>query len=95
MAKKSRRRLLVPDAEQGLNAFKTDLMRREGYAVNPSSTDDVKYEVAKELGIPLKPNDNGNLTTESVGKVGGKIGGLMVRELILLAKEQLVKRTRL
>jgi small acid-soluble spore protein D (minor alpha/beta-type SASP) len=94
MARKSRRRLLVPGAEQGLNAFKADVMQREGYAVDPNRPDDVKYEVAKELGVPLKPQHNGNLTTESVGHVGGKIGGTMVREMVRLAKEELVKRTR-
>jgi small acid-soluble spore protein D (minor alpha/beta-type SASP) len=91
---RSRRRLVVPSAEEGLKAFKADIMRNEGYAVNLDQVDDVKYEVAKELGVPLKPNGNGNLTTESVGKVGGKIGGAMVREMVRLAKEQLVKRTR-
>jgi small acid-soluble spore protein D (minor alpha/beta-type SASP) len=83
---------LVPGAEQGLDAFKAVVMQREGYAVNPNKPDDVKYEVASELGVPLKPNNNGNLTTESVGQVGGKIGGAMVREMIRLAKEQLVNK---
>jgi hypothetical protein len=94
MSRKSRRRIIVPGAEQGLNAFKADIMRREGYPVNPNRVDEVKYEVAKELGVPLKPNDNGNLTTKSVGQVGGKIGGTMVREMIRLVKEHLIKRTR-
>ncbi|MDB5052838.1 MAG: alpha/beta hydrolase [Bacilli bacterium] len=83
---------MVPGAEQGLDAFKAVVMQREGYAVNPNKPDDVKYEVASELGVPLKPNNNGNLTTESVGQVGGKIGGAMVREMIRLAKEQLVNK---
>jgi small acid-soluble spore protein D (minor alpha/beta-type SASP) len=95
MAQRSRRRLLVPDAEQGMEAFKVELMRREGYAVNPNRPGDVKYEVAKDLGVPLKPSYNGKLTTESVGHVGGKIGGTMVREMVRLAKEQLTKKTRL
>jgi small acid-soluble spore protein D (minor alpha/beta-type SASP) len=93
MARKSRRRLLVPEAEQGMNAFKADIMRCEGYAVDPSKVDDVKFEVAKELGVPLKPSDNGSLTTENAGQIGGKIGGTMVREMVRLAKEQLAKRT--
>jgi small acid-soluble spore protein D (minor alpha/beta-type SASP) len=91
MARRRRRGLVVPGAEQGLNAFKAEVMRREGYAVNPDRPSDVKYEVAKDLGVPLNPNGNGQLTTESVGKVGGKIGGTMVREMIRLAQEQLAK----
>lgn len=81
----ARRRYLVPGAEQGMQAFKADVMKREGYDVNPNRPDDVKYEVAKELGIPLKPGDNGELTTESAGHIGGS----MVREMIRLAQDRL------
>lgn len=83
---------MVPGVEQGMQAFKADVMKREGYAVDPNQPDDVKYEVAKELGVPLHPGDNGGLTTESVGQVGGKIGGAMVREMIRLAQEQLANK---
>jgi len=82
----------VPGVEQGMQAFKADVMKREGYTVNPNRPDDVKYEVAKELGVPLYPGNNGQLTTESAGQVGGKIGGSMVRELIRLAQEQIAYR---
>lgn len=75
-----------------MNAFKAEVMRREGYAVDPQHPDDVKYEVADSLGVPLKPGDNGQLSTESVGHVGGKIGGAMVREMIRLAQEKLASR---
>ncbi|KAF9139121.1 hypothetical protein BGX30_008344 [Mortierella sp. GBA39] len=67
-------------------------MRREGYDVDPNRPDDVKYEVAKDLGVPLSPDGNGELTTESVGHVGGKIGGSMVREMIRLAQQQLAEK---
>jgi small acid-soluble spore protein D (minor alpha/beta-type SASP) len=86
------RRTLVPGAQKGLDAFKTEVMRREGYAVNPDRPDDVKYEVAKDIGVPLEPGGNGRLTTESVGHVGGRIGGTMVREMIRLAQERMTKR---
>ncbi|MBN3524212.1 alpha/beta-type small acid-soluble spore protein [Paenibacillus apiarius] len=92
MARRSRRKLLVTGAEQGVNAFKAEVMRREGFAVNPNRPDDVKYEVAKTLGVPLQPGDNGNLSTESAGRVGGRIGGTMVREMIRLAQENLAKQ---
>ncbi|QAY67618.1 alpha/beta-type small acid-soluble spore protein [Paenibacillus protaetiae] len=92
MSRRSNRRLLVPEARQGLNQFKADVMRHEGYAVDASRPDDVKYEVASSLGIPLEPGDNGGLSTESAGRIGGKIGGTMVREMIRLAQEQINKR---
>jgi len=82
----------VPGVEQGMQAFKADVMKREGYAVDPNRPDDVKYEVAKELGVPLQPGDNGDLTTEAAGHIGGKIGGSMVREMIRLAQEQIANR---
>ena len=91
MARRNRR-YVVPGVEQGMQAFKADVMKREGYAVDPNQPDNVKYEVAKELGVPMHPGDNGSLTTESVGQVGGKIGGAMVREMIRLAQEQLANK---
>jgi small acid-soluble spore protein D (minor alpha/beta-type SASP) len=75
-----------------MQAFKSEVMRNEGYAVNSNRPDDVKYEVAKELGVPLQPGGNGELSTESVGHVGGKIGGPMVREMIRLAQQRLTER---
>lgn len=75
-----------------MQALKADVMKREGYSVNPARPDDVKYEVAKTLGVPLQPGDNGELQTEDAGRVGGKIGGPMVREMIRLAQEQMMKR---
>lgn len=84
-----RRKYAVPGVEQGMQAFKAQVMKNEGYAVDPQRPDDVKFEVAKELGVPLKPSDNGQLTTEQAGHIGGKIGGSMVKEMIRLAQQQL------
>ena len=89
-----KRRYAVPGAEQGMQAFKAEVMKQEGYAVDPSRPDDVKYEVAKELGIPLESGYNGSLTTEQAGHVGGTIGGSMVREMIRIAQEQLANKPR-
>jgi small acid-soluble spore protein D (minor alpha/beta-type SASP) len=92
MARRSRRRPVVPGAGQGLDQLKAEVMRREGYVTNPARPDMVKYEVARTLGIPLRPEGNQNLTTEQAGKIGGQIGGSMVREMIRMAQEQLAKR---
>jgi small acid-soluble spore protein D (minor alpha/beta-type SASP) len=89
----ARRKLVVPGAEQGVSQLKAEVMRREGYSVDPERPDDVKYEVAQEMGVPLQQGNNGKLTTEEAGKVGGKIGGSMVREMIRMAQEKLSKRT--
>ncbi|WP_174819215.1 alpha/beta-type small acid-soluble spore protein [Paenibacillus lautus] len=87
MARRSRRRR-SPEMQQ----FMTDVMRDEGYQVDPQRQQDVKYEVAKSLGVPLKPGDNRDLTTEQAGKVGGAIGGSMVREMVRMAQESLSKQ---
>lgn len=87
-----RRKLAVPGAEEGVTAFKAEVMSREGYSVDPARPDDVKYEVAEELGVPLQRGGNGQLTTEEAGQVGGTIGGAMVREMIRLAQEKLSRR---
>lgn len=89
MAARRRRNYAVPGVEHQMRAFKADVMKNEGYSVNPNRPDDVKYEVAKELDVLLQPGYNGGLSTESVGHVGGKIGGAMVREMIRLAQEQI------
>lgn len=46
MARRNRR-YAVPGAAQGMQTFKADVMKSEGYAVDPSHPDNVKYEVAK------------------------------------------------
>ena len=87
-----RRKLAVEGAEQGVNALKSEVMRREGYRVDPQRPDAVKYEVADSIGVPLSPGDNGKLTTEAAGLVGGRIGGSMVREMIRIAQQKLAER---
>lgn len=55
--------------------------------------DDFKFEVAQELGIPLRRGYNGDMRARDAGrlggKIGGKIGGQMVRRMIQLAEQQL------
>ncbi|GFN32856.1 alpha/beta-type small acid-soluble spore protein [Paenibacillus xylaniclasticus] len=92
MSRRSRNRLLVPEARQSMNSFKASVMRQQGYTVDPSRPDDVKYEVAQSLGVPLQEGHNGSLKTEDAGRVGGAIGGSMVREMIRLAQQKLAQQ---
>jgi hypothetical protein len=87
MARRRGSRPLVPNAGRALDQFKADVMRREGYDV--TRPEQVKYEVAKSLGIPLSSRYNGQLQTEEAGKIGGQIGGAMVREMVRMARQQL------
>ena len=54
-----------------------------------------KYEIAQELGIPLKEGDNGDLTTREAGRIGGRmggrLGGQMVRRMIQIAEAQMAR----
>lgn len=38
-----------------------------------SAFESMKYEVAKEVGVPLKQGYNGDLTAREAGKIGGTI----------------------
>ncbi|BCJ88594.1 alpha/beta-type small acid-soluble spore protein [Effusibacillus dendaii] len=87
-----RNRLLVPEAQASLDRLKCELIRdtfgspSASCAINPN---DVKYEAAEEVGVPLVHGDNGDLTARQAGKVGGKLGGAMVRHMIEMAKQQM------
>ncbi|GGA74289.1 alpha/beta-type small acid-soluble spore protein [Ornithinibacillus halotolerans] len=75
-----------------LNKFKGEVMKAKGYTVDKKNPDAIKYEIAKEQGVPLKEGYNGHLTSEQAGKVGGPIGGNMVKEMVRMAQEQLKKK---
>lgn len=80
-----RRKILVSEARPGLD----DLKAKIAGTKNP---EEAKFEVAKEIGVPLKKNYNGVLTSKQNGKIGGKLGGGMVKELIKMAQENLGKK---
>ncbi|MCL6570390.1 MAG: alpha/beta-type small acid-soluble spore protein [Bacillus sp. (in: Bacteria)] len=80
-----RTKILVPEARSGLDALKAKVV----HSTNP---EDAKFEAAQEVGVPLKKGYNGQLTSEQAGKVGGRLGGSMVRELIKMAQENLTKK---
>ncbi|UZJ79079.1 alpha/beta-type small acid-soluble spore protein [Fictibacillus sp. KU28468] len=91
MARRSRRPL-VPEAREALDQLKAQVMRDVGYQVDPSQPDAVKFEVAKDVNVPLQNDYNGQLTAKQAGTVGGQIGGRMVSELIRQAKQHLNKQ---
>ena len=85
-------KILVPEARDGLDQLKAQVMKANGYNVNSSQPNNVKYEIADELGIPLTKGYNGNITAEQAGKIGGPIGGNMVKEMVKMAQQQLAKK---
>lgn len=91
MARRRNNRAIVPGAEHGLDQLKANVMKDKGYAVDVTRPETVKYEVARTLGIPLQQGYNGQLKSEDAGKIGGPIGGAMVREMVRMAQEQLAQ----
>ena len=79
-----RRKPLVQGSQAGLDQLKARLQ-------NVSEPDQAKYEVAQELHIPLKHGYNGHLTAHDAGRIGGQLGGSMVKEMIRSAKAQMFK----
>jgi small acid-soluble spore protein D (minor alpha/beta-type SASP) len=79
-----RNKILVAEARNGLD----DLKAKVAGTKNP---EDAKFEAAEEMNVPLKKGYNGKLTSEQAGKVGGRLGGSMVKELIKMAKDNLNK----
>ncbi|WP_442599583.1 small, acid-soluble spore protein, alpha/beta type [Neobacillus sp. D3-1R] len=80
-----RNKILVPEARSGLDALKARI-------ANSQNPEDAKFEAAEEIGVPLKEGYNGQLTSYQAGKVGGRLGGSMVRELVKMAQENLSKK---
>ncbi|MGI8315629.1 small, acid-soluble spore protein, alpha/beta type [Halobacillus mangrovi] len=82
-----RNKLLVPEARQGMDELKAKLSKAK-------TPEDAKYEVAKEMGIPLQKGYNGQLTTKEAGTIGGQMGGQMVKELIKRAQQELEQKNK-
>ena len=50
-----------------------------------AALDNMKFEIARELGVNLKQGDNGELTSREAGSVGG----YMVKRLVQQAEQQM------
>jgi len=85
MARKNK--ILVPEAQKGLDDLKQRLLKSQ-------TPENAKFEVAEEKGIPLNRYDNGNLSTRDAGRIGGPIGGQMVKELVRQAQKELMEKNK-
>ncbi|CAM3852625.1 small, acid-soluble spore protein, alpha/beta type [Mesobacillus zeae] len=80
-----RNKILVPEARDSLDQLKAKI-------AGTSDPQAAKFEAAEEAGVPLKNGYNGQLTSEQAGKVGGRLGGGMVREMVRMAQENMKKK---
>ncbi|KIO70625.1 alpha/beta-type small acid-soluble spore protein [Caldifermentibacillus hisashii] len=81
-----RNKILVKEARKGLDQLKAKV-------AGTNNPEQAKFEAAAEVGVPLQQGYNGKLTAEQAGKVGGRLGGSMVKELVKMAQENLDKRS--
>ncbi|MBU9710933.1 alpha/beta-type small acid-soluble spore protein [Evansella tamaricis] len=82
-----RNKILVPEAREGLDRLKAQVTQ----TTNAANT---KYEVAEEKGISLQKGYNGNIRAKDAGKIGGSIGGNMVRELVKMGEQQMMNHRK-
>lgn len=105
MSRRRRRSLLVPEARQALDQLKDQVMVERRWDAAPGigsgampSTQPMGGPtvegVAQSLNIPYNPRDNGDMTTRQAGRLGGEIGGSMVKRLIDIAEQQLAQQRR-
>lgn len=105
----NRNELLVPEAENALEKLKIEtanevMSEKLGEKITPENyeerLDNLKYEVADDLGLRDKIENDGweNMTTKEVGKIGGrmggKIGGNMVKKMIAQAEENMLNQRK-
>lgn len=88
----ARRKLLVPESREALDRLKAQLMSK--HIGRPVSAEQVKFEAARKVGVPLSRGYNGDLKTKNAGKIGGEIGGQMVKEMVRIAQERLTHFAR-
>ncbi|MHB1955893.1 MAG: small, acid-soluble spore protein, alpha/beta type [Sulfobacillus sp.] len=68
----------------------------KGPSVLPNSMRDrFKYEVASELGLLDEIEQKGwaDMPTRQLGRIGGKIGGNMVKVMIRMAEESMAEQS--
>lgn len=85
-----RNKQLNPASREGLERLQAHVISRNYGRTIP--VDEVKYVVARKLGVPLSRGYNGQLQVSSAGKVGGYIGGRMVKEMVRMAQQRLAER---
>ncbi|SES81984.1 small, acid-soluble spore protein, alpha/beta type [Anaerobranca gottschalkii] len=72
-------------------------MAKRNKIMSEEILDQFKYEIAEQLGIRNKIETQGwaNMTSYECGKIGGKIGGAMVKVMIKNAEKYLMENGKL
>ncbi|MCY0879778.1 MAG: alpha/beta-type small acid-soluble spore protein [Firmicutes bacterium] len=69
--------------------------RAKASPLSAAVRDQFKYEIAEDLGIAdaIQQRGWGDMPTRDLGRVGGKIGGNMVKVMIKYAEESLAQNS--
>lgn len=93
MSRRRKRKPLIPQARTKLDELQTKLISEE-LGREFRNKEQAKMELAKELGVPLKEGDNASLKAGDAGKVGGAMGGRLVKELVAMSLKSLQRNNR-
>ncbi|MGL5312917.1 MAG: small, acid-soluble spore protein, alpha/beta type [Peptostreptococcaceae bacterium] len=52
----------------------------------------MKLEIANEIGMPTSHVEGANLTAEQNGAIGGRVGGQMSKRLVQMGEEALLRK---
>ena len=63
---------------------------KKAYPQAKQAMDQFKYEVANEIGVPLKQGYNGDLTSAQ----NGYVGGYMVKKMIERAEQEMSNKAQ-
>jgi small acid-soluble spore protein D (minor alpha/beta-type SASP) len=95
MARRRKRRLLVPEAREALERLKQSVVveKMSGTAAPVERVENPARLAAQSVGIPYNARDNGDMKARDAGTIGGHIGGSMVKRLIEIAEQELAQET--
>lgn len=94
MSRRSRRNPLVPESKEALDRLRQEVASEIGAPVSGvtetgEGPDAITHAIADMYGVPLKEEYNGQLTSHDAGRLGGHLGGQMVKRLIAQAQSLL------
>lgn len=91
MSRRSSRNPLVPESKEALARLRQEVAGEigaptSGVTETHEGPDAITHAIADMYGVPLQEQYNGQLTSHDAGRLGGHLGGQMVKRLIAQAE---------
>jgi hypothetical protein len=85
---------LVPESKEALDRLRMEVAQEIGAPVSGvqetgEGPDVITHAIADMYGVPLQEGYNGALTSHDAGRLGGHLGGQMVKHLVAQAQSLL------